>query len=96
MNDTQFVFYHYRVKWYFDSDSTVNEGLLLARDIAEAAATLDDHFDSIDEVSLNVVNDGEILDFEDLLNYLHYAYDANAAIGPQVYEALNQPTEVEE
>lgn len=96
MRNTQSVFYHYRVKWYFDSDPTVNEGFLLAQNIAEAAAILDEHFDSIDEVSLNVVNDGEILGFEDLLDYLHHAYNVNAAIGPQVYEALNQAAEVEE
>jgi len=96
MENNERVFYHYRVKWYYDSKPTFSEGFLFAYGVSEAAAIIDESFDCIDEVKLSAICDGRLLDFEDLLDYLQGEYNINKALGPQVYEAIQNAIEVKE
>ena len=64
------TFYKYTVEWYFDEEVTTNEGFLLAENWTEAAAIIEARFDMIENIFLEPVNDSDLLDFDDLADYI--------------------------
>ena len=80
-------FYRYDVAWYYDSKETITSGLLIASSFYEAMGKVEEAFDDIYNVKLVMINDDELLDFEDLLYHLTET-GASSTLGPQLIEAL--------
>jgi hypothetical protein len=90
-------FYRYDVAWYYDSKEILTSGLLIASSFCEAMGKVEEAFDDIYNVKLVMVNDDELLDFEDLLCHLTETETrASSTLGPQLIEALSNLVEQNE
>lgn len=89
------TFYRYRVNWWYDEEEGDREdkGFLLANDYAHAAQQLYEAFDSINSMTIEAVNDSNLLSYEDILE----AFDASSesSLGPQLVAVLQEAIDME-
>lgn len=90
------TFYRYRVNWWYDEESgdRDDKGFLLANDYAHAAQQLYEAFDSIHFMTIEAVNDSNLLSYEDILEVFG-ALSKSSKLGPQIVAALQEAIDLE-
>ena len=90
------TFYRYRVNWWYGEEEGDREdmGFLLAKDYAHAAQQLYEAFDSINFMTIEAVNDSNLLSYEDILE-IFGASSKSSNIGPQIIAALQEAIDME-
>lgn len=88
------TFYKYEVHWYNDFEdyeATTSLGLVSAINYCDAVAQVEEAFDNIGSIAIHSINDGVLLSFEDLLDFLNPIADQEASnLSPQIIAALLQ------
>ena len=90
------TFYRYRVNWWYDAEEgdQDDKGFLLANDYTHAAQQLYEAFDSINFMTIEAVNDSNLLSYEDILEAFG-ALPEPSKLGPQIVAALQEAIEME-
>ena len=91
------TFYKYRVNWWVDDDEgdTDSQGFILAKNYSHAAQQLDEAFDYINYMTIEAINDSNLLSYEDLIEALGAKVDSSK-LGPQLIEALQDAIAAEQ
>jgi hypothetical protein len=88
------TFYKYEVHWYNDFESyeaTTSSGLVSAINYCDAVAQVEEAFDNIDSIAIHSINDGALLSFEELLDFLNPIKSEEAS---ELIVALQEAIEV--
>lgn len=90
------TFYRYWVNWWYDEEGgdRDNKGFLLANNYAHAAQQLYEAFDSINSMTIETVNDSNLLSYEDILETFG-ASSKSSTLGPQIVTALQDAIDME-
>ena len=90
------TFYRYRVNWWYSEEEGDREdmGFLLAKDYAHAAQQLYEAFDSINFMTIEAVNNSNLLNYEDILEAFG-ALRESSKLGPQIVAALQDAIDME-
>ena len=81
--------------WYGAEDGDRDDkGFLLANDYAHAAQQLYEAFDSINFMTIEAVNDSNLLSYEDILEIFGALPDPSK-LGPQIVAALQEAIDME-
>ena len=90
------TFYRYRLNWWYGEEEGEREdkGFLLAKDYAHAAQQLYEAFDSINSMTIEAVNDSNLLSYEDILEAFG-ALPGPSKLGPQIIAALQEAIDME-
>ncbi len=83
------TFYKYKVNWWFDEDDgdIDDQGFILAKSYTHAVEQLDKAFDDINYITVEAINDSNLLSYEDILEALG-GNTQSSCLGPQIIEAL--------
>jgi hypothetical protein len=87
------AFWYYRVTWNFDNETRHNHGFICADSCAEAAAKIDASYDDVEEMAILGMDCYEVLDFEDILDYLGNTQE-DSGIGPQFFATLKDAIDI--
>lgn len=92
------AFYKYEVHWYNDFEdyeATTSLGLVSAINYCDAVAQVEEAFDNIDSIAVHGINDGTLLSFEELLNFLNPVKgEESSELGQQIITVLQEAIEV--
>ena len=88
------AFWYYKVTWYFDNEVRHNQGFICADSYAFAAAQIDASYDDIEEMTILGMDCYDVLDFEDILDYLGNTQEGSG-MGPQLIAALKDVIDIE-
>ena len=82
--------YRYKVKWYFDDKEIISEGIGFAKNFPDAMECISHEFgeDEIMGVSVEFLQDGDMINFDDLKETLEETEPEHSTLGPQVIAAL--------
>lgn len=91
------TFYHYHVNWWYNAEDgdQDSKGFLLANDYAHAAQQLYEAFDSINSMTIEAVNDSNLLSYEDILETFGELPEPSK-LGPQLISALQDAIDIKE
>ena len=97
MNDER-TFYKYEVHWYNDFEdyeATTSLGLVSAINYCDAVAQVEEAFDNIDSIAVHGINEGALLSFEELLDFLSpVKSEESSELGQQIITILQEAIEV--
>lgn len=84
--------YRYKVKWCFEDETPINEGLGVAESFCEAMNNIVKRFGDSDlwEVNIEWLGDDMEIDFEDLIDALTPDKDRKTELGEQMVLALEE------
>ena len=92
------TFYKYEVHWYNDFEgyeATTSSGLVSAINYCDAVAQVEEVFDNIDSIAIHSINDGALLSFEELLDFLNpVKSEESSELGQQIITALQEAIEI--
>jgi hypothetical protein len=88
-------FWHYKVTWYFDGALHHNQGFVYADTYAEAADKIDRSYDEIHEMTITGMDAYDVLDFEDILDFMGAASESSC-LGPQLVAAIQDAIAIEQ
>ena len=86
------MIFRYKVRWCFEEETPVSEGIGAAESFREAMDNIIDLFgnDELWEVNIEWLGDNMEIDFEDLLNALTSSKDRSTELGEQMILALEE------
>lgn len=90
------TFYRYHVNWWYDAEKgdQDDKGFLLAKDYPHAAQQLYEAFDDINSMTIETINDSNLLSYEDILEAFG-ALPGPSKLGPQIVAALQDAIDME-
>ena len=92
------TFYKYEVHWYNDFEgyeATTSLGFVSAINYCDAVAQVEEAFDNIDSIAVHGINDGTLLSFEELLDFLNpVKSEESSELGQQIITLLQEAIEV--
>ena len=92
------MIYRYKVRWCFEEETPISEGIGAAESFGKAMDNIIDLFgdDKLWDVNIEWLGDNMEIDFEDLLDALTPSKDHSTELGEQMILALEELISVKE